>query len=151
MEDEQIQIIRVLLVDDHAGFREGIALFIGSEPGMKMVAEAASGREALEHYRKHKPDITLMDLQLGNMSGVDAIADIRAEFPEARIIALTTYPGDARVIGAFEAGARAYVLKSQVGKELLDTIRAVHAGERRIPAGSCIANAHEAIKPVDPR
>jgi DNA-binding NarL/FixJ family response regulator len=133
MEDEQIQTIRVLSVDDHAGFRHGIALFIGSEPDMQVVAEATNGREALEQFRKHSPDITLMDLQLGSMSGIDAITAIRAEFPEARIIALTTYPGDVRVVRAFQAGARGYVLKGQVGKELPDTIRAVHAGEKKIP------------------
>ena len=133
MADDPIQTIRVLSVDDHAGFREGIALFIGTDPGMEVVAEATNEREALESFRKNKPDITLMDLQLGTMSGIDAITSIRAEFPEARIIALTTYPGDVRVIRAFQAGACGYVLKGQVGKELPETIRAVHAGERRIP------------------
>ena len=133
MANEQSETIRVLSVDDHAAFREGIALFIASECDMEVVAEATNPREALEQFRKHNPDITLMDLQLGTMSGIDAITSIRAEFPEARIIALTTYPGDVRVIRAFQAGACGYVLKGQVGKELPETIRAVHAGERRIP------------------
>ncbi len=133
MEDEQNHMIRVLSVDDHAAFREGIALFIGCETGMEVVAEATNPREALEQFRKHNPDITLMDLQLGEMSGIDAITSIRAEFPEARIIALTTYPGDVRVVRAFQAGAHGYVLKGEVGKKLPETIRAVHAGEKRIP------------------
>ena len=133
MEDEQSQTIRVLSVDDHPAFRQGIALFIGTESDMQVVAEAADGPAALEQYRQHRPDITLMDLQLGSMSGVDAIIAIRAEGPDARIIAWTTYPGDDRVIRAFQAGARGYVLKSLVGKELPQTIRAIHAGEKRIP------------------
>ena len=133
MDQEHSSPIRVLLVDDHAVFRRSVALFVGSESDMQLVAEAANGREAVEMFRKHRPDVTLMDLQMGTMNGIDAVTSIRAEFPDARIILLTTYPGDDRAIRAFRAGARGYVLKGSLHKELLDTIRAVHAGERRIP------------------
>lgn len=133
MTQEHSSPIRVLLVDDHAAFRHNVALFVGSESDMQVVAEATNGREALEQFRKHRPDVTLMDMQMGTMNGIDAVTSIRAEFPDARIILLTTYPGDDRVIRAFRAGARGYVLKGSLHKELLETIRAVHAGERRIP------------------
>jgi len=133
MDGEHSNPIQVLLVDDHAVFRRSVALFVGSESDMQLVAEAANGREAVEMFRKHRPDVTLMDLQMGTMNGIDAVTSIRAEFPDARIILLTTYPGDDRAIRAFRAGARGYVLKGSLHKELLDTIRAVHAGERRIP------------------
>lgn len=125
--------IQVLVVDDHPALRQGLALFVGGESDMQVVAEATNGREAVEQYRKHRPDVTLMDLQMGTMNGNDAIIAIRSEFPEARIIVLTTYPGDDRVVRAFQAGAWGYVLKGSVGKDLLATIRAVHAGEKRIP------------------
>ena len=133
MDGEHSNPIRVLLVDDHAVFRRSVALFVGSESDMQLVAEAANGREAVEKFREHRPDVTLMDLQMGTMNGIDGVTSIRAEFPDARIILLTTYPGDDRAIRAFRAGARGYVLKGSLHKELLDTIRAVHAGERRIP------------------
>jgi len=133
MTQEHSSPIRVLLVDDHAIFRKSVALLVGTESDMQVVAEATNGCEAVEQFRKHCPDITLMDMQMGTMNGIDAVTSIRAEFPEARIIVLTTYPGDDRVIRAFRAGARGSVLKGSLHKELLDTIRAVHAGERRIP------------------
>jgi DNA-binding NarL/FixJ family response regulator len=125
-------VIRVLSVDDHPLFREGIAALIGNQADMKLMAEACNGREALECFRNHRPDITLMDLQMPEMSGIDAISAIRAEFPEARIIVLTTHAGDVQVSRALKAGARAYLLKGSLRKELLETIRAVHAGHRRL-------------------
>jgi DNA-binding NarL/FixJ family response regulator len=125
--------IRILSADDHPLLREGIAGLVASQPDMEVVAEASNGREAVEQYRKHRPDVTLMDLQMPEMSGIDAMGAIRAEFPEARIIVLTTYTGDVQVMRALKAGARAYLLKGQLRKELLDTIRAVHAGQKRVP------------------
>jgi len=125
-------VIRVLTVDDHPLLREGIAALIGSEEDMEVIGEASNGREALELFRKHQPDITLMDLQMPEMSGIDAIGAIRSEFPEARIIVVTTHPGDSQVSRALKAGARAYLLKGMLRKELLDTIRAVHAGQKRL-------------------
>jgi DNA-binding NarL/FixJ family response regulator len=120
--------IRVLVVDDHLLLREGIAALIGGQPDMMLVVECSNGREAIQQFRTHRPDVTLMDLQMPEMSGLDAIGAIRGEFPEARIIVLTTYSGDLQVVRALQAGARAYLLKDMVHKELLDTIRAVHAG-----------------------
>jgi DNA-binding NarL/FixJ family response regulator len=125
-------VIRVLSVDDHPLLREGIAALIGSEEDMELIGEASNGREALDVFRKHQPDITLMDLQMPEMSGIDAIGAIRSEFPEARIIVVTTHPGDTQVSRALKAGARAYLLKGMLRKELLDTIRAVHAGQKRL-------------------
>ena len=125
-------MIRVLTVDDHALLRDGIAGLIGNQTDMVQVAEAANGREALELFRTHRPDITLMDLQMPEMSGIDAIGAIRGEFPEARIIVLTTHAGDVQVSRALKAGARAYLLKGLLRKELLETIRAVHAGQKRL-------------------
>jgi DNA-binding NarL/FixJ family response regulator len=125
-------VIRVLSVDDHPLFREGIAALICNQIDIELVAEACNGREALEQFREHRPDITLMDLQMPEVSGIDAMSAIRAEFPEARIIVLTTHAGDVQVSRALKAGARAYLLKDSLRKELLETIRAVHAGQRRL-------------------
>lgn len=127
-------MIRVLSVDDHPVLRDGIAALVGNQSDMELVAEASNGREALELFRKHNPDVTLMDLQMPEMGGIDAISAIRAEFPDARIIVLTTHAGDFQVTRALKAGARAYLLKGSMRKELLETIRAVNAGQRRLSA-----------------
>jgi DNA-binding NarL/FixJ family response regulator len=124
--------IRILCVDDHPLLRDGIGALIDGQSDMKVVAECSNGREAIQQFRAHKPDITLMDLQMPEMSGLDAIMAIRGEFPDARIIVLTTYAGDVQALRALQAGARAYLLKSQVHKELLDTVRAVHSGKKTI-------------------
>jgi DNA-binding NarL/FixJ family response regulator len=126
-------MIRVLSVDDHPLLREGIAALVNGESDMKLVAEAINGQDAVEKFRLHRPDVTLMDLQMPAMNGIEAIIGIRSEFPNARIIVLTTYAGDVQVLRALKAGARGYVLKGHVRRELLDTIRAVHAGQKRIP------------------
>src|SRR5260370_4694833 len=125
--------IRVLTVDDHALLREGIAALVNPESDMKVVAEASSGQQAIEQFRLHRPDVTLMDLQMPGLNGIEAIIGIRSEFSNARIIVLTTYAGDVQALRALKAGARAYVLKGHVHRELLETIRAVHAGQKRIP------------------
>lgn len=127
------EIIRILTVDDHPLLRRGIAALIKAEPDLKLVAEAANGEEAIERFRSHRPDITLMDLQLPGLDGIEAISRILREAPEARIIVLTTYTGDAQVVRALRAGARAYILKGHVHRELLETIHIVHAGRKRIP------------------
>jgi len=119
-------------VDDHALLREGIAALLGNQPDMELVAEATNGREAVEIFRKHQPDVTLMDLQMPEMNGIDALSAIRGEFPDARVIVLTTYTGDVQVFRALKAGARAYLLKGLLRKELIETIRAVHAGQKRL-------------------
>ena len=126
--------IRVLTVDDHALLREGIAALLLAETDMKLIAEASNGQDAVEKFRLHRPDVTLMDLQMPGTNGVDAISKIRSEFPDARIIVLTTYAGDVQALRALKAGARAYILKGHVHRELLEAIRAVHAGQKRIPA-----------------
>ncbi len=125
--------IRVLCVDDHPLLREGIAALVKSQPDMKLVAEAGSGREALLSFREHRPDVTLMDLRLPDMSGIDTMVAIRSEFPDARIIMLTTFEGDVEIRHALEAGARGYMLKSMPPQILLDGIRQVHAGKKCIP------------------
>jgi DNA-binding NarL/FixJ family response regulator len=126
-------VIRILTVDDHALLRKGIAALVNNEPDMKLIAEACNGQDAIEKFRLHRPDVTLMDLQMPELNGSEAIAQIQSEFPDARIIVLTTYTGDAQVLRALRAGARAYLLKGHVHRELLETIRAVHAGQKRIP------------------
>ena len=124
--------IRILAVDDHALLREGIAGLVAGQSDMSLVAQASNGREAIHQFRTHRPEITLMDLQMPEMNGVDAMIAIRGEFPEARIIVLTTYTGDVQVLRALKAGARAYLLKNLLHKELLETIRAVHAGKKTV-------------------
>jgi len=125
--------IRILTVDDHPMLREGIAAVLAVETDMVLVAEASDGSEAVEQFRTHLPDITLMDLQMPVMGGTEAITAIRREFPDARIIVLTTYAGDAQAVRAFKAGASGYMLKNMVRKELVETIRTVHSGKKRIP------------------
>ena len=124
--------IRILIVDDHPIVRRGIATLVADQSDMSLVAEASNGREAIQQFRGHRPDVTLMDLQMPEMNGLDAIIAIRGEFPEVRIIVLTTYTGDAQVLRALKAGARAYLIKNLLHKELLDTIRAVHAGKKTL-------------------
>src|SRR6202165_5365011 len=126
-------MIGVLSVDDHDRRREGIAALVNAESDMKLVAEATNGQEAIEKFRVHRPDITLMDLQMPALNGIEAIIGIRSEFPNARVIVLTTYAGDVQVLRALKAGARGYILKAHVRRELLDSIRAVHDGQKRIP------------------
>jgi DNA-binding NarL/FixJ family response regulator len=126
--------IRILLADDHPVLRQGIQALAADESDIQFVAEAATGLEAIEAFRRHRPDVSLMDLQMPDMNGIDAMIAIRKEFPDARFIILTTYSGDVQISRALKAGARAYLLKSSLRKELLDTIRAVHAGHKRIPA-----------------
>ena len=139
------QPIRVLAVDDHALLREGIATLLAAQPDMKLIAEASNGREAIEQYRIHHPDVTLMDLQMPEMNGVDAMIAICSEFPGARIIVLTTYTGDVQVLRALKAGARGYLLKNLLRKELLETIRLVHAGQKRIPPDVAAELAQHAV------
>jgi DNA-binding NarL/FixJ family response regulator len=138
-------LIRILTVDDHPMLREGIASLVASQSDMKLVAEASTGLEALDQFRNHRPDLTLMDLQMPDMGGIEAMVAIRNEFPEARIIVLTTYKGDAQVVRALKAGARAYLLKGLLRKELLETIRAVYAGQKRIPPEVAAVFADHAI------
>jgi DNA-binding NarL/FixJ family response regulator len=129
----ETKTIRILTADDHALLRAGIASLVEIEPDMELVAQASTGREAIEQFRRHRPDITLMDLQMPDISGIEAIIAIRSEFPDARIVVLTTYAGDVQVVRALKAGARGYLLKGNVHTDLLATIRVVHAGQKRIP------------------
>jgi len=126
--------IRILTVDDHHLFREGVAAVLGTQPDMSLVAQASNTQEAIERFREHRPDVTLMDLRVPDIGGINAMITIRSEFPEARIIILTTFTGDVEVQRALEAGARAYVLKSMPPGELLEVIRQVHSGKRKVPA-----------------
>jgi DNA-binding NarL/FixJ family response regulator len=137
--------IRILAVDDHPLFRQGIAALLATQPDMSLVAEASNGRDAIQQFRAHHPDITLMDLQMPELNGLDALTAIRSEFPEARIIVLTTYTGDVQVLRALKIGARAYLLKNLLDKELLETIRAVHAGKKTISAEASYELAEHAM------
>jgi DNA-binding NarL/FixJ family response regulator len=144
--------IRIALVDDHPLLRQGIAALLADQADMKLVAEGSNGLEAIAEYRAHRPDVLLMDLQMPGMNGIDAMIAIREEFPEARFIVLTTYTGDVQIVRALKAGARAYLLKSLLHRELLETIRAVHAGHKRIPpeVAAELAN-HAADDSLTPR
>lgn len=124
--------IRILIVDDHPLLRQGIAAILADQEDMRLVAQASNGREAIQQFRTHHPDVTLMDLQMPEMNGLDAITVIRGEFPDARVVVLTTYTGDVQVLRAMKAGARAYLLKNMLHKDLMDTIRAVHAGKKAL-------------------
>jgi len=128
-----MQPLRILVVEDHHVVRQGLIALLKTVPEMEVVAEAADGKQAVELFRQHKPDVTIMDLRLPGMSGVDAIGAIRQEFPAARIIVLTTFDGDEDIYRALQAGARGYLLKDMFGEELMDAIRTVHAGKTRIP------------------
>lgn len=147
--------IRILAVDDHPLVRNGISALVSGQSDMKLVGEASNGREAIQRFREHRPDVTLMDLQMPDINGLDAIIAIHSEFPEARIIVLTTYVGDVQVLRAIKAGARAYLLKNTLHKELLDTIRAVYAGKKTIsPEVSFQLAEHatdEALTPAEVR
>lgn len=138
-------VIRVLTADDHAVVRDGISRLVATQPDMEVVAEASDGREAVEQFRNHRPDVTLMDLQMPQMSGIDAISAIRNESPEARIVVLTTYAGDVQVMRALKAGAQGYILKALLRKELLEAIRSVHAGQMRLSPEIAAAVATHAL------
>ncbi len=143
--------IRILTVDDHPLFRNGIAALLATQPDMNLVGEAANGREAIQQYRTHRPDVTLMDLQMPDMNGIDALTAIRAEFPDARVIMLTTYTADVQILRAMKVGARAYLLKNLLDYELLDTIRAVHAGKKALsPEASFELAEHATDEPLTP-
>jgi DNA-binding NarL/FixJ family response regulator len=143
--------IRILTVDDHPILLQGISALIADESDMALVAEAANGREAIQQFRAHLPDVTLMDLQMPEMNGLDAMIAIRGEFPDARIIVLTTYVGDVQAMRALQAGARAYLLKNSLHKELLNTIRAVHAGKKTLsPEVSFELAEHAAEESLSP-
>ena len=136
--------IRILAVDDHPLIRQGIAGLVAVQSDITLVGEASNGRDAIQQFRAHRPDVTLMDLQMPEMSGVDAIIAIRNEFPEARIIVLTTYAGDVQILRALKAGARAYLLKNLLHKELLETIRAVHTGKKTLSSEASFELAEHA-------
>jgi DNA-binding NarL/FixJ family response regulator len=152
---EETKQIRIMTVDDHPVLRQGIAALIADQPDLTLVAEATNGREAIQQFRAHRPDVTLMDLQMPEMNGLDAMIAIRGEFADARIIVLTTYAGDVQARRALQAGARAYLLKNSLHKELLDTIRAVHAGRKNLsPEVSFDLAEHaaeEALSPLEVR
>jgi len=138
-------LIRILAVDDHPIFRQGIVGLLADQPDMQMVGEASNGREAIQQFRTHNPDVTLMDLQMPEMNGLDAIIAIRGEFPQAKIIVLTTYSADVQVLRALKAGARAYLVKNLLHKELLETIRSVHTGKRALSAEASAELAEHAM------
>jgi DNA-binding NarL/FixJ family response regulator len=137
--------IRILSVDDHPLLREGVASLLAGQPDLTLVAEASNGREAVQQFHAHRPDVTLMDLQMPEMNGIEAMQAIREEFPAARIIVLTTYAGDAQVLRALQAGAQGYLLKSGLRKELADAIRLVHAGHKRIASDVAASLAEHAV------
>ncbi|MFZ0686929.1 MAG: response regulator transcription factor [Terriglobales bacterium] len=124
--------IQILAVDDHPLVRQGIASLVGIQPDMVLVGEASNGRDAIQHFRTHHPDVTLMDLQMPEMNGLDALIAIRSEFPDAKVIVLTTYAGDAQILRALKAGAQAYLLKNTLHTDLMQTIRAVHSGKKTL-------------------
>jgi len=136
--------IRILSVDDHPILRQGVAALVSGQADMSVVAEASNGREAIQQFRAHHPDVTLMDLQMPEMNGLDAMIAIRGEFPEARIIVLTTYAGDVQVLRALKAGARGYLLKNSLHKELLEAIRSVHDGKRALSTEASMQLAEHA-------
>jgi len=147
--------IRILVVDDHPVVRQGVAGLVGGQPDMSIVGQASNGREAIQQFRTHHPDVVLMDLQMPEMNGLDALMAIRDEAPEARIIMLTTYAGDVQVLRAIKAGARGYLLKSALHRELLETIRAVHAGKKSLSAEASYELAEhstdDAVTPAEVR
>ena len=150
MSDGSVQI-RVLAVDDHVLIRQGIAVLLGDQSDMALVAEGSNGREAIQQFRAHRPDVTLMDLQMPEMNGMDAIIAIRGEFPDAKIIVLTTYKGDVQILRAMKAGAQGYLLKNTIHKELVDTIRAVHSGKKTLsPEASFEIAEHAADDALTP-
>jgi DNA-binding NarL/FixJ family response regulator len=140
--------IRILSVDDHPILRQGVAALVSGQADMSLIGEASNGREAIQQFRAHHPDVTLMDLQMPEMNGLDAMNAIRGEFPEARIIVLTTYVGDAQVLRALKAGARAYLLKNSLHKELLEAIRCVHAGKKTLSTEASMELAEHATDDV---
>ena len=145
--------IRILVVDDHPVVLQGIAGLVGVQPDMTMVAEASNGRDAIQQFRTHRPDVTLMDIQMPEMNGIDALIAIRNEFPDARVIVLTTYVGDVQILRAMKAGAQAYLLKNTLHRELLECIRAVHAGKKSLSPEASFEIAHhlsdDALTPAE--
>jgi len=142
--------IRILTVDDHPVVRQGIVGLLSVQPDMSLVGEASNGREAIQQFRAHRPDVTLMDLQMPEMNGIDALIAIRNEFPAAKVIVLTTYAGDVQILRALKAGAQAYLLKNTLHKELLDAIRAVHAGRKSLsPEASYEIATDDALTPAE--